>query len=96
MTIDKLATQGRTVHLTLAGRQYSEIAMLRNETLRNMFGSKENYKHKKQVIEWSQTSRLITHNSQLKNMFFCPSIKKESACHHPHLSKYKKKGFWLF
>ena len=52
--------------------------------------------HKKQVIEWSQTSRLITHNSQLKNMFFCSSIKKESACHHPHLSKYKKKGFWLF
>ena len=50
--------------------------------------------HKKQVIEWSQTSRLITHNSQLKNMFFCSSIKKESACHHPHLSKYKKKGFW--
>ncbi|MEE0889149.1 MAG: hypothetical protein U0L22_03560 [Bacteroidales bacterium] len=50
MTIDKLATQGRTVHSTLAGRQYSEIAMLRNETLRNMFGSKENYKHKKQVI----------------------------------------------
>ena len=48
MTIDKLATQGRTVHSTLAGRQYSEIAMLRNETLRNMFGSKENYKHKKQ------------------------------------------------
>ena len=32
--------------------------------------------HKKQVIEWSQTSRLITHNSQLKNMFFCSSVKK--------------------
>ena len=50
MTIDKLATQGRTVYSTLAGRQYSEVSRLRNETLRSMFGSKENSKHKKQVI----------------------------------------------
>lgn len=69
MTIDKLATQGRTVHSTLAGRQYSEIAMLRNETLRNMFGSKENYKHKKQVIanikgvKYIDDSKSITPNS---------------------------------
>lgn len=69
MTIDKLATQGRTVHSTLAGRQYSEIAMLRNETLRNMFGSKENYKHKKQVIanikgvRYIDDSKSITPNS---------------------------------
>lgn len=69
MTIDKLATQGRTVYSTLAGRQYSEIAMLRNETLRNMFGSKENYKHKKQVIatikgvRYIDDSKSITPNS---------------------------------
>jgi UDP-N-acetylmuramoylalanine--D-glutamate ligase len=50
MTIDKLATQGRTVYSTLAERQYSEVSRLRNETLRSMFGSKENSKHKKQVI----------------------------------------------
>lgn len=50
MTIDKLATQGRTVYTTLAGREYSEISRLRNETLKSMFASKETNKHKKQVI----------------------------------------------
>lgn len=69
MTIDKLATQGKKIHSTLAGRQYSEIAMLRNETLRNMFGSKENNKHKKQVIanikgvRYIDDSKSITPNS---------------------------------
>jgi UDP-N-acetylmuramoylalanine--D-glutamate ligase len=43
--------------------------MLRNETLRNMFGSKENYKHKKQVIanikgvRYIDDSKSITPNS---------------------------------
>ena len=69
MTIDKLATQGRRVYSTLAGRQYSEIAMLRNETLRSMFASKENYKHKKQIIanikgvRYIDDSKSITTNS---------------------------------
>jgi UDP-N-acetylmuramoylalanine--D-glutamate ligase len=50
MTIDKLATQGRTIYSTLAGRQYSEVSRLRNETLKSMFASKENAKHKRQVV----------------------------------------------
>lgn len=69
MTIDKLATQGREIYSTLAGRQYSEIARLRNETLKSMFASKENYKHKKQVIanikgvKYIDDSKSITPNS---------------------------------
>ncbi len=69
MTIDKLATQGRTVYSTLAGRQYSEISRLRNETLKSMFASKEAAKHKKQLVanikgvKYIDDSKSITPNS---------------------------------
>ena len=69
MTIDKLATQGRTIYSTLAGRQYSEISRLRNETLKSMFASKDEVKHKKQVVanikgvKYIDDSKSITPNS---------------------------------
>lgn len=69
MTIDKLATQGRTIYSTLAGRQYSEISRLRNETLKSMFASKDEVKHKKQVVanikgvKYMDDSKSITPNS---------------------------------
>ncbi len=59
MTIDKLATQGRTIHATLASRQYSEISRLRNETLRSMFAGKESLNHKQEVIATIKGVRYI-------------------------------------
>ena len=52
--------------------------------------------HKKQVIEWSQTSRLITHNSQLKNMFFCSSVKKWICVPSSTFVKIQEKGILAF
>ena len=52
--------------------------------------------HKKQVIEWSQTSRLITHNSQLKNMFFCSSVKKWICLPSSTFVKIQEKGILAF
>lgn len=50
MTIEQLATQGREIYSTLAGRQYTEVSRLRNETLKSMFASSDSFNHRQQLI----------------------------------------------
>ncbi len=70
MNIEDLAVQGRRkIHGNLAERTYSEVARLRNTTLRNMLLDSQTLRHRNEVIatikgvEYIDDSKSITPNS---------------------------------